>query len=280
MPVRAPRPRARGEYYSVAHLSTGDIFRAQAVAGHRVRSRGEALHGRRRARARRDRRRRDRGGLAPGVRSATASCSTASRARCTRPRSSTVCSTAGRSTWRSTSTCPGLVLDRLAGRRVCESCQRVYHVNMPPEVDWTCDTCGGNVVQRDDDTEEAIDRRLAALREQTVPIIEYYRQRGLLVVVSGVGDGDDVFKRLTPRWTPDAARNGSLRKTPYQIHVMRQRGGSSPRCTRCARGWRSRVRRPPTSTPPRVKCSIAGAPVRTSSTITASRPWRAPRRTR
>ncbi len=89
-----------------------------------------------------------------------------------------------------------IVLDRLAGRRVCENCQRVYHVNMPPSVNWTCDTCGGHVVQRDDDTEEAIDRRLEVYEEQTVPIIDYYRERGLLVQVSGVGEGDDVFERL------------------------------------------------------------------------------------
>jgi adenylate kinase len=89
-----------------------------------------------------------------------------------------------------------IVLDRLAGRRVCENCQRVYHVNMPPAVNWTCDTCGGRVVHRDDDTEEAIDRRLQLYQEQTVPIIDYYRERGLLVQVSGVGEGDDVFERL------------------------------------------------------------------------------------
>ena len=89
-----------------------------------------------------------------------------------------------------------IVLDRLAGRRVCENCQRVYHVNMPPTVNWTCDTCGGRVVHRDDDTEEAIDRRLQLYEEQTVPIIDYYRQRGILAQVSGVGEGDDVFKRL------------------------------------------------------------------------------------
>jgi adenylate kinase len=89
-----------------------------------------------------------------------------------------------------------IVLDRLAGRRVCESCQRVYHVNLPPKVEWTCDTCGGRVVQRDDDTEDAIDRRLELYEEQTVPIIDYYRERGTLAQVSGVGEGDDVFKRL------------------------------------------------------------------------------------
>ncbi|MGQ0826074.1 MAG: adenylate kinase [Actinomycetota bacterium] len=89
-----------------------------------------------------------------------------------------------------------VVLDRLAGRRVCENCQRVYHVNLPPTRDWTCDTCGGQVIQREDDTPEAIDRRLQIYDQETVPIIEYYRDRGLLQVVDGVGEGDDVFERI------------------------------------------------------------------------------------
>jgi adenylate kinase len=89
-----------------------------------------------------------------------------------------------------------IVLDRIAGRRVCGNCQRVYHVNMPPTHPWVCDTCGGEVVQRDDDTEEAVERRLELYERETVPIIDYYRSRGLLSVVDGVGDGDDVFERL------------------------------------------------------------------------------------
>lgn len=89
-----------------------------------------------------------------------------------------------------------IVIDRIAGRRVCDDCQRVYHVNMPPTVPWTCDTCGGRVTQRDDDTEEAVERRLELYETETVPIIDYYRQRGLLAVVDGVGEGDDVFERL------------------------------------------------------------------------------------
>jgi len=89
-----------------------------------------------------------------------------------------------------------IVLDRLAGRRVCENCNRVYHVNLPPTSDWTCDTCGGQVVQRADDTEEAIDRRLDLYELETVPIIDHYRCQGLLTVIDGVGEGDEVFERL------------------------------------------------------------------------------------
>jgi adenylate kinase len=90
-----------------------------------------------------------------------------------------------------------IVLDRIAGRRVCVNCQTVYHVNMPPSHNWTCDKCGGEVRQRDDDTEEAVERRLQLYERETVPIMDYYREQGLLVVVDGVGEGDEVFERLT-----------------------------------------------------------------------------------
>jgi adenylate kinase len=89
-----------------------------------------------------------------------------------------------------------IVLDRIEGRRVCENCQRTYHVNLQPTVPWICDTCGGDVRQRDDDTEEAIDRRLEVYEQETAPIVEYYRARGLLTTVDGVGEGDEVFERL------------------------------------------------------------------------------------
>ncbi len=89
-----------------------------------------------------------------------------------------------------------IVLDRIAGRRVCESCGTTYHVNLPPTQDWICDVCGGKVVQRSDDTEDAVMRRLELYEQETVPIIEFYREVGKLEVVDGEGDGDDVFKRL------------------------------------------------------------------------------------
>jgi adenylate kinase len=89
-----------------------------------------------------------------------------------------------------------IVLDRIAGRRVCETCQRVYHVNMPPTVKWVCDDDGGPLVQREDDTEEAVMRRLELYEQETAPLIDYYRDQGKLVTVDGVGEGDEVFDRI------------------------------------------------------------------------------------
>jgi len=88
------------------------------------------------------------------------------------------------------------ILDRIAGRRVCVNCGATYHVNKRPDVDWTCDVCGGHVVQRDDDTEEAVVTRLEVYARQTVPIIDFYENLGKLVVVNGDGDGDEVHERL------------------------------------------------------------------------------------
>jgi adenylate kinase len=67
---------------------------------------------------------------------------------------------------------------------------------MPPQQDWTCDACGGRVVQRDDDTEEAVARRLEIYDVETVPIIDFYCDLGKLVEVDGVGEGPEVQERL------------------------------------------------------------------------------------
>lgn len=89
-----------------------------------------------------------------------------------------------------------IVLDRLAGRRTCTGCGQIYHVSHPPQNGWVCDLCGESVVQRDDDTEAAIARRLELYRAETVPLLEYYGGKDLLVAVDGVGATDDVFARL------------------------------------------------------------------------------------
>jgi adenylate kinase len=74
-----------------------------------------------------------------------------------------------------------VVIRRLSGRRVCRSCGAIYHVeNMPPKVEGKCDTCGGELYTRDDDTIVSIKNRLRVYKEQTEPLIEYYRGKGLL----------------------------------------------------------------------------------------------------
>jgi adenylate kinase len=89
-----------------------------------------------------------------------------------------------------------VVLERLAGRRVCTDCGANYSVKTPPRYDWTCDSCGGDVVQRPDDTEASIRRRLALYEEQTAPLLAWYCERELLEVVEGMGGLDEVTARL------------------------------------------------------------------------------------
>ncbi len=81
---------------------------------------------------------------------------------------------------------PTVIVDRLSGRRECSSCRTPYHVvTNPPRVADVCDRCGGTLVQRSDDQPETIQRRLAVYLEQTEPLLEYYRARGLLHEVNG-----------------------------------------------------------------------------------------------
>jgi adenylate kinase len=63
-------------------------------------------------------------------------------------------------------------------------------------VNWTCDVCGGEVVQREDDTEEAIERRLNLYEEETAPLLDWYTERGLLVEINGTGSPDAVTRRV------------------------------------------------------------------------------------
>ena len=85
------------------------------------------------------------------------------------------------------------VLHRMAGRRVCTKCGATYNVvDNPTKVPGRCDACAGALVQRDDDTEEAIRRRLEIYETATAPLIDWYRERGLLAAVDAVGDVDSV----------------------------------------------------------------------------------------
>lgn len=89
-----------------------------------------------------------------------------------------------------------VILDRLTTRRTCTSCGAIYNVkSAPPKVEGVCDKCGGTVVQRDDETEEAISNRLDVYNEKTAPLVEFYRNEGLLVDVNATSS-DEVVRTI------------------------------------------------------------------------------------
>ncbi|WP_248895491.1 adenylate kinase [Haloplanus halobius] len=86
------------------------------------------------------------------------------------------------------------LVDRLTGRRVCDDCGANYHVEFnPPETEGVCDKCGGDLIQRDDDTEDTVRERLRVYEENTEPVVEHYRDEGVLVEIDGEDTPDDVF---------------------------------------------------------------------------------------
>jgi len=89
-----------------------------------------------------------------------------------------------------------VILERLTTRRTCTQCGEIYNVrSKPPKVEGVCDRCGGPVVQRDDETEEAIARRLDVYNEKTAPLVAFYRERGLLLDVAATSS-DEVVRAI------------------------------------------------------------------------------------
>jgi len=89
------------------------------------------------------------------------------------------------------------LIQRLSGRRICRNCGAVYHeVFNPPKVAGICDLCGGELYQRADDSEETARNRLQVYFRKTMPVIAFYRQRGLLREINGNCKVDDVQAAL------------------------------------------------------------------------------------
>ncbi|MEV6326442.1 adenylate kinase [Streptomyces sp. NPDC051909] len=86
------------------------------------------------------------------------------------------------------------VVKRIAGRRICRNdSAHVFHVTYnAPKTEGVCDVCGGELFQRDDDSEETVRRRLEVYHTQTEPIIDYYRAQNLVVTISALGKVDEV----------------------------------------------------------------------------------------
>lgn len=89
------------------------------------------------------------------------------------------------------------LVKRLSGRRVCRKCGANYHIiYSPPTNEGICNMCGGELYQRDDDTEDTIKARLQVYKNQTAPLIEYYKKKNILFTVSGKGSIQDIFNEI------------------------------------------------------------------------------------
>ncbi|MHC1601273.1 MAG: adenylate kinase [Candidatus Nezhaarchaeales archaeon] len=89
------------------------------------------------------------------------------------------------------------IVRRLSGRLTCRNCGAVYHIEFnPPKEDRKCDVCGGELYQREDDREDVIRQRFRVYTESTRPVLDYYRDKGKLLVVNGLGSIDEVNERI------------------------------------------------------------------------------------
>lgn len=89
------------------------------------------------------------------------------------------------------------IVSRMSGRRACVECGATYHiVHIPPKTDGICDKCGKELVLRDDDKPETINKRLDVYHEQTQPLIDFYGRKGVLKTIDGTVDMQDVFAAI------------------------------------------------------------------------------------
>ena len=89
------------------------------------------------------------------------------------------------------------IVKRMGGRRACVGCGATYHlVYAAPKKDGICDVCGGELILRDDDKPETVEKRLHVYHDQTQPLIDYYKNEGILAEVDGTKDMEEVFQDI------------------------------------------------------------------------------------
>jgi adenylate kinase len=89
---------------------------------------------------------------------------------------------------------PSVLVERAVGRRICKDCGATYHVKFnPSKVEGVCDKCSGELYQRSDDNEETVTNRISVYTNETAPLVEYYKSSGKLVNIDGLQDIDKVF---------------------------------------------------------------------------------------
>ena len=96
--------------------------------------------------------------------------------------------------------CTDELISRLSGRRVCKSCGASYHIMFnKPKVENVCDECNGELYTRKDDNKESVAVRLQTYQEQTLPLINYYTNKGMLLEINGQQDINEVFKEIVEK---------------------------------------------------------------------------------
>lgn len=90
-----------------------------------------------------------------------------------------------------------LIVGRVVGRRVCKDCGGSFHVEFnPPKVEGVCDFCGGELIQRKDDSAETVGKRLQEYHSQTAPLFNFYMERGILADIDGTKEIDEITKEI------------------------------------------------------------------------------------
>lgn len=90
-----------------------------------------------------------------------------------------------------------LLIERIVNRRSCKDCGAIYNTKfLPPKAEGVCDKCGGELIQRKDDTEETALSRLETYKKETAPLIQYYTDKGLLVDIDGDKEIEEIYQQI------------------------------------------------------------------------------------
>jgi adenylate kinase len=99
-----------------------------------------------------------------------------------------------------------MIIRRLTGRRICRSCGAVFHMtNKPPRKEGICDSCGGELYQRSDDNEQTIRNRMNVYMKNTMPILDFYKERRKLKTINGDDETKDLFNQFMQDINEDKA---------------------------------------------------------------------------
>jgi adenylate kinase len=198
--AKAPRQKKIAEKYSIPHISTGDIFRANIKGGTELGMKAKSYM--------------DQGQLVPDEVTINMLLDRISAADCA---NGYVLDGFPRTIPQAESLTKALdareekidyaidvdvpdqaIVTRMSGRRACVNCGATYHiVYNAPKKEGVCDACGENLVLRDDDKPETVQKRLSVYHDQTQPLIDYYKKAGILKSVDGTQDLNAVFADIT-----------------------------------------------------------------------------------